>query len=144
MKEGENGIKNTFFRDYSPPLSTPRPSRGGGGPRADRWRWRRDEGTENMEGGRRGDDGTTGRCTSLQPGQKRGRTSSSRSGSPPSVRPSVCPHLSTRPSPVFKPCDWPIKELPNMEAGLRGTRAEEGKDGDDWGKESPLESPRSR
>lgn len=31
-----------------------------------------------------------------------------------------------------------------MEAGLRGTQAEGGKDGDEWGKESPPESPRSR
>lgn len=58
MRERENGMKNTFFRDYSPPLLAPQPFRppertdGGGGALKGQMRGGRDGG-----GGR--DDGWT-------------------------------------------------------------------------------------
>ena len=50
----ENGIKNTFFRDYSPPLLTPQPFRppertdGGGGALKGQTDKRREEMEENV------------------------------------------------------------------------------------------------
>lgn len=48
--ERENGIKKTFFRDYSPPYLAPHPFR----PWVDRWRWRvmKGQADERREGWR--------------------------------------------------------------------------------------------